>query len=50
MGAAGSVADAGMLREEFEAKAAESVSDEELLKHMKNLMVSLPAGVILLGV
>lgn len=50
MGAAGSVVDAGMLRKEFEAKAAESVSDEELLSHMKKLVNSLPAGVLLLGV
>lgn len=48
MGAAGSVADAGMLRREFEAKAVETITDEELMNHMKKLVVSLPPGVLLI--
>lgn len=45
MGAAGSVVDPSALRREYEAKAAESVSDAELLLHMKKLIVSAPPGI-----
>lgn len=45
MGAGGSVVDPSALRREYETKAAESVSDAELLLHMKRLIVFAPPGI-----
>lgn len=39
-----SVQDPSALRREYEALAAKNVGDEELLKHMKKLIISPPAG------
>lgn len=36
--------DASALRKEYETLAAKNVSDEELLSHMKKLIVSPPTG------
>lgn len=45
MGAASSVGvDPTALRKEYEAKAASAVSDEELLKHMKTLIIKAGKG------
>ncbi|CAM9761482.1 unnamed protein product, partial [Hapterophycus canaliculatus] len=45
MGAAGSVGvDPATLRKEYEEMAAKNVSDEELLRHMKKLILSASAG------
>lgn len=45
MGAAGSVIDPSAMRREYEKKSAESVSDEELLLHMKKFIISAPSGI-----
>lgn len=39
-----SVIDPSQLRREYEALAAKNVGDQELLDHMKKLIVSPPAG------
>lgn len=46
MGAAGSVGvvDPAALRKEYEAMAAKDVGDEELLNHMKKLIISPQTG------
>lgn len=44
MGGAVSVADPSQLRREYEALAAKNVGDQELLDHMKKLIISPPAG------
>lgn len=44
MGGAVSVTDPSQLRREYEALAAKNVGDQELLDHMKKLIVSPPAG------
>lgn len=51
MGAAASVdVDASVLRKEYETLAANNVSDEELLNHMKKLIISPPTGGTWVGV
>lgn len=51
MGAASSVGvDPTTLRKEYEAMAASAASDEELLKHMKTLIISPKGCEVVVGV
>lgn len=50
MGSGVSVEDPSKLRREYEALAAKNVGDQELLDHMKKLIISPPAGALIVGV